>query len=77
MAFRKICLIKFSTFSKFTLFYGNLAFWNWVSLHARLNSHYETYSYEKKKKNMNIIQESCIERTQRKKLSINSRLKDI
>ena len=29
---------------------GNFFFFNWDSLHARLNSHYEAWSYKKKKK---------------------------
>ena len=30
----------------------------------RLNSHYEGWSYKKKKKKMKIIEENCIEKTQ-------------
>ena len=29
---------------------GNVFFKNWDSLHARLNSHYEAWSYKEKKK---------------------------
>ena len=39
-------------------------FFNWDSLHARLNSHYEAWSYkEKKHKKDYSIQETCLERT--------------
>ena len=42
-------------------------FFNWDSLHARLNSHYEAWSYKKKKhkKRLQHIQEICLERTYR------------
>ena len=42
-----LCLMKHqkvSTASSFFLF-----FFNWDSLHAKLNSHYEAWSYKKKK----------------------------
>ena len=42
-------------------------FFNWNSLHARLNNHYEAWSYKKKKKNIKIIEENYLERTQGKK----------
>ena len=29
--------------------FGELFFFNWYSLHARLNSHYEAWSYKKRK----------------------------
>ena len=55
---------------------GNeLTFFNSVSLHARLSRHYQGWSCKKIK--MKIIEENCIERAQRKKVSINSRLKVI
>ena len=39
-------------------------FFNWDSLHARLNSHYEAWGYKKKKhKQVKIIQEICLERS--------------
>ena len=57
--------------------FGDELFFLMVSLHARLNSHCEGWSYKKKKKKMTMIEESCIERTQGKKFSINSRLKAI
>ena len=39
-------------------------FCNWDSLHARLNCHYEAWSYKKKKhKKYYSIQEICLERT--------------
>ena len=41
-------------------------FINWFSLHARLDSHCEGWSYKKKKKKMKIIEQSCIERTHEK-----------
>ena len=37
----------------------------------------QAWSYKKKKKKMKIIEESCLGRTQEKKMSINSRLKAI
>ena len=37
---------------------------NWVTLHARLNSHYEEWNYKKTKR----IYESCLKRVQRKKV---------
>ena len=37
---------------------------NWDSLHARLNSHYEAWSYKKKKHKKDYsIQEICLEKT--------------
>ena len=37
---------------------------NWDSLHARLNSHYEAWSYKKKKHKKDYgIQKICLERT--------------
>ena len=42
----------------------NFFFLNWDSLHARLNSHYEAWSYKKKKHKKDYsIQEICLERT--------------
>ena len=39
-------------------------FFNWDSLHARLNWHYEAWSYKKKKrKKIKSIQKICLERT--------------
>ena len=49
-----------------------LIFVDRVSLHAKLNSHYKGWSYRKIK--TKIIEDNCIERTQGKKVSINSRL---
>ena len=46
-----------------------LKFFNWVSLHARLNSHYKQWSYKEKKKRKERIKESSLERAQRKKVS--------
>ena len=41
-----------------------LFFFNWDSLHARLNSHYEARGCKKKKhKQVKIIQEICLERS--------------
>ena len=55
------CLMKHqkvSTASSFFLFF------NWDSLHAKLNSHYEAWSYKKKKHKKDYsIQEICLERT--------------
>ena len=65
-------LSKFLTFSKF-----DEPFFNWVSVHARLNSHCELWSYKNKKKKKKIIRwdESCLERTQRRRLSIKGYLR--
>ena len=44
MNFHKIYLIKFLTFSKLTSFYDEsffIIFFMWISLRARLNSHYD------------------------------------
>ena len=60
MTFYKNCLIKFLTFSKFT------------SLHERLNSHCEAWTYKNKKKKMKTIEESCLEIIQGKNAPINS-----
>ena len=39
--------------------YGVVVFFNWDSLHARLNSHYKTWSYKKKKhKNVKVYRKS-------------------
>ena len=39
-------------------------FFNWDSLHARLNSHYEAWSYKKKKHTKEYrLQKICLERT--------------
>ena len=39
-------------------------FFNWDSLHARLNSQYEAWSYEKKKHKKDYsIEEICLEKT--------------
>ena len=39
------------------------SFFNWYSLHTRLNNHYKTWSYKKKKKKkMTTTKESCLER---------------
>ena len=38
-------------------------FFNWDSPHARLNSHYEAWSYKKKNKKDYRIQKICLERT--------------
>ena len=39
-------------------------FFNWDSLHARLNSRYEVWNYKKKKHKKDYsIQEICLERT--------------
>ena len=44
--------------------YGTNGFFNWDSLHARLNSHHEAWSYKKKKhKKGYSIHEICLERT--------------
>ena len=51
-------------------------FFKLVSLHARLSSHYDVWSYKKKKK-IKIIEESCLERTQGKNVPINSKIKAI
>ena len=43
---------------------GYYYFFNWDSLHARLNSHYEAWSYKKKKHKKDYsIQEICLEKT--------------
>ena len=43
---------------------GRVSFFNWDSLHARLNSHYKAWSYKKKKhKKSCSIQEIYLERT--------------
>ena len=51
-------IVKFSIFSKIRIFWEIsdiflsaylLFFFNWDSLHARLNSHYKAWSYKKKK----------------------------
>ena len=53
-------------------------FFNWDSPHIRLNSHYEAWSYEKKKQKKDYsIQEICLERTCSQKMSVNSRLEAI
>ena len=42
----------------------NYFFFNWDSLHARLNSHYEAWSYKKKSaKKITRIKKICLERT--------------
>ena len=47
---------------------------NWDSLHARLNSQYEAWSYKKKKEyERSTLQESCLEITYRKNVSVISR----
>ena len=38
-------------------------FFNWDSLHARLNSHYKAWSYKKKKQKDQRMQEISLERT--------------
>ena len=43
---RKVCL---SASKKSTSSLSSFFFFNWNSLHARLNSHYEAWSYKKKK----------------------------
>ena len=65
---------RFQSLLRFTT---GKSFSNLFSLDERLNSHYESWSYKKKKQNMKIIKESRIERTQGKKVSINFRLKAI
>ena len=53
-------------------------FFNWDSFHARLNRHYEPWSYKKKEaqKDQNI-QKIILERTYSQKVSVNTRLKAI
>ena len=48
-------------------------FFNWDSLHAKLNSHCEAWSYKKKRHKK--VREICLEITYSKKVSFNSRLK--
>ena len=38
-------------------------FFNWDSLHARLNSHYKAWSYKKKHKKDYRLQKICLEKT--------------
>ena len=52
-------------------------FLTWVSLHAKLNTHYEGWKYKKKKKKKTRLQESYLQRAQRKNVSTNSRLEAI
>ena len=52
-------------------------FLNWDLLHARLHSHYKTWSYKKKKQKKIKTNMKCLERTCRYKVSVNSRLKAI
>ena len=51
-------------------------FFNWDSLHARLNSHYETWSYKKRsKKQITGYIKSVSKEPTVKKMSVNSGLK--
>ena len=53
-----------------------LFFFNWDLPHARLNSHYEAWSYkERSRKKGYRIQKVCLERTYSYKMSVNSELK--
>ena len=52
-----LLLIPCPLFQQFCIFF------NWDSLHARLNSHYQVWSWKKKKKKTKSKQESCLERT--------------
>ena len=54
-----------------------ILFFNWNSIHARLNSHYEAWSYKKKKhKKITVYRKSVYkEPAVIKKMSVNSRLK--
>ena len=51
-----------------------IPFFNQDSLHARLNSHYKTWSQKKKKDKKIKTHEICLERIYSRKMSINSRL---
>ena len=58
---KKVCL---STLKKSTPCLSSFFFFNWDSLHARLNNHYEAWSYKKKKHKKDYnIQEICVART--------------
>ena len=49
-----------------TLFWQTICFFNWDSVHARLNILYKAWSYKNKKhKNIKIIQEISLEKTYR------------
>ena len=53
------------------LFFIIIIFFNWDSLHARLNSHYKAWNYKKKKHKKDYsIQEICLEPTFKKCLLI-------
>ena len=55
--FFSACIFVFSAIS-------NFFFFNWDSLHARLNSHYEAWSYKKRSTKKDYrIQKICLERT--------------
>ena len=50
-------------------------FYNWDSLHARLNSHYEAWNYEKKKYKKIKVYRNLSKTNVYLKVSVNSRLK--
>ena len=52
-----------------------IVFFNWDSLHARLNSHYEAWSYKKKKHKKVKAYRKSNEKEPAVKRSVNSRLK--
>ena len=52
-------------------------FFNWVSLHASLNSHYEAWSYKKKEKKDGNHRGVLFRKNPKKKGNINPRLKAI
>ena len=39
---------------------GNFLFFNWDSLHARLNSHYKAWNYKKKHKKITVYRKSVL-----------------
>ena len=64
--------------SKFWHISESFIFFNWNSLHARLNSHYKAWSYKKKKhKKIKAYMNSVYKEPTVKKMSVNSRLKSI
>ena len=61
------CLSKLTELCSLSYSRGNYArFFNWYSLHARLNSHCQAWCYKKKEVQKDYsMQEICLERTYR------------
>ena len=67
-----VCLLTFSGYFFVALL---LPFFNWISLHGRLNSTNQVWSYQKKKKkSLKRIQESCLERVRIKTVTTYSKI---